>query len=90
MQKGKAGETYNVGSGHAISIEELLQMILNASTAQIKVEVDPQKLRPIDVPIIEANIEKVVAATGWKPEIPLERTILETLNYWRNVISREG
>jgi GDP-4-dehydro-6-deoxy-D-mannose reductase len=83
-QKGIAGECYNVGSGHAIAIEEVLKMIVANSGVPIQVEVDPQKLRPVDVPIIEADITKIVSETGWRPEITLEQTIKETLDYWRN------
>lgn len=86
MEHGKAGETYNVGSGHAVSIQEILDTIVSFSKADIKVEVDPAKLRPVDVPIIEADIRKLVECTGWKREIPLERTIEETLNYWRKEV----
>lgn len=86
MEKGKAGETYNVGSGHAIAIEDLLQMILKNSDLQIKVEVDPEKLRPVDVPIIEADIRKISEETGWHPGISLEQTIRETLDYWRECV----
>lgn len=89
MEKGKTGETYNVGSGHAITIEEILQMILKNSSEKIKVEVDPQKLRPVDVPVIEADISKLTTETGWKPEILLEDTIKETLEYWRQSAHRE-
>ena len=52
--------------------------------SDIQVEIDPKKLRPVDVPVIEADISKIYKDTGWKPEIPLEKTILDTLNYWRN------
>lgn len=83
IQKGKKGETYNIGSGHAIAIEEILKRILSLSTAVIEAKVDPAKLRPVDVPIIEADIRKVTACTGWLPEIPLEQTLSETLEYWR-------
>ena len=86
MEHGKAGETYNVGSGHAVSIQEILDTIVSFSKADIKVEVDPAKLRPVDVPIIEADIRKLVECTGWKREIPLERTIEETLDYWRKEV----
>lgn len=82
-EKGQAGETYNIGSGHAIAIEDILQMILSMSKADIKVVKDPSKLRPIDVPTIEAGTKKVYEATGWIPQIPLEQTIQETLDYWR-------
>lgn len=83
MKSGCAGETYNIGSGHAIAIEDLLRCILDNSSVDIRVEVDPEKLRPVDVPIIEADTTKVYEATGWKPEISLEQTIRETLDYWR-------
>lgn len=83
MEYGRAQEIYNVGSGKAISIEELLQMILEISDASINVEVDPARLRPVDVPVIEADITKISRDTGWKPEIPLRETISRTLEYWR-------
>lgn len=83
IQKGTSGETYNVGSGQAISIQEILDRIIALSDREIKVEVDPNKLRPVDVPIIEADTTKLKTATGWKQTITLEQTIEETLNYWR-------
>ena len=84
IEKGTAGETYNVGSGHAIAIQEILDKILEESTAEISVEKDPSKFRPVDVPVIEANTNKLREATGWEPQIPLTQTIKETVNYWRN------
>ena len=80
---GKSGETYNVGSGNARTIRDILDLIISKSCVEIKVEIDPNKLRPVDVPIIEADITKINTLTGWKPQIPLEQTIQETLDYWR-------
>lgn len=84
IQYGRPGETYNVGSGHAIAIEDILKVILSQSKAEIKIEVDPNKLRPVDVPVIEADISKIFNDTGWQPQIPLEKTISDTLQYWRS------
>jgi len=84
IQKGRRGETYNVGSGHAVEIREILDLIIAKSTAKIRVEVDPAKLRPVDVPVIEADTTKIFRDTGWKPEISISQTIDETLGYWRN------
>lgn len=84
VQKGVRGETYNIGSGHAIAIEDILQMILRNSSKEIEIKVDEAKLRPVDVPIIEADISKVQRCTEWQPEIDIEKTIRETLDYWRN------
>ena len=86
VQFGTVGETYNVGSGHAVPVQDILEEIISQSAADISVETDPARLRPVDVPIIEADTRKVYAATGWKPEIPLGKTISDTLNYWRETL----
>lgn len=86
VEKGKPGETYNVGSGQAIVIDDILKRILANSLKKIKVEIDDTKLRPVDVPIIEANVDKLQRVTGWKQEIDLEQTIKETLDYWRKEV----
>lgn len=83
VSMGQAGETYNVGSGNAKEIRQILDMIIAMSDRDIRVEIDPNKIRPVDVPIIEADITKINRLTGWKPQIPLEQTIRETLDYWR-------
>ena len=83
IQKGKVGETYNVGSGHAYSIREILDLIISLSNVEITVEIDSNKIRPVDVPIIEADITKLNDVTGWRPKFSLEQTIKETLDYWR-------
>lgn len=84
IQMGEKGETYNVGRGKAVAIQDILDMIVSKSSRQIQVEINPAKIRPVDVPIIEADITKVNNVTGWTPEISLEQTIQETLDYWRN------
>lgn len=84
--KGTAGETYNVGSGNAIAIRDILDMIVGMSSAHITVEIDKNKIRPVDVPVIEADISKINRETGWKPVISIEQTIRETLDYWRTQI----
>jgi len=88
VQFGAAGETYNVGSGHAVSIQSALDIICGKSERSIAVHVDPQKFRPIDAPLIEADISKIYAATGWTPRIPLTKTIDDMLNHWRDEIRR--
>lgn len=85
MQYGIKGETYNVGSGKAVSIQQILEKILTIAKIDIKVETDTSKYRPIDVPIIEADISKLVNNTNWSKKIDLDETIKETLTYWRNV-----
>lgn len=86
---GQSGEIYNVGSGRAISIKEILNEILSLSSVPIDITVDPKRLRPSDVPIIEADIKKVVEQTGWRLEHDLRETLEATLNYWRIYIKEE-
>ena len=81
--KGKRGETYNVGSGHAVPIREILDEIISKSSCNISVEIDQNKIRPVDVPIIEADITKIQEQTGWRPELSISQTIEDTLSYWR-------
>lgn len=83
IQFSNSGETYNVGTGHALEIRTILDEIIRISGLQIEVQVDPNKLRPVDVPIIEPDISKITNTTGWKPSIPLEKTISDMLQYWR-------
>lgn len=90
VQKGVSGETYNVGSQNAMAIKDILDIIIGMSTAQISVEIDQNKIRPVDVPIIEADITKISDTTGWKPAISIEQTIKETLDYWRAHVGGNG
>ena len=83
VQFGKAGEIYNVGSGNAIEIAEVLKLILENAHQKIDVVIDKERLRPVDVPIIVADITKINEATGWKPEISLNQSLADTLAYWR-------
>lgn len=85
IEKGEKGQTYNVGSGHAVSIESILKTILSYAKREINVEIDAEKLRPVDVPVIEADTTKLHVCTGWKPEISLEQTIQDTLDFYRNM-----
>jgi GDP-4-dehydro-6-deoxy-D-mannose reductase len=77
------GEVYNIASGHGITIRDMLQKILDRSKVEVRVEVDPARLRPSDVEVLLGDATKFRAATGWEPRIPLDQTIGDTLDYWR-------
>ena len=85
MEHGRTGEVYNVGSGRALAVQDVLDLILQLARKKVAVEVDPSKYRPSETPVIEADISKLVRDTGWQPLIPIRETIEETLNYWRKV-----
>jgi GDP-4-dehydro-6-deoxy-D-mannose reductase len=85
LGRGEPGEVYNLCSGRrSWSIQQVLEFLIGASTVKgIAVEVDPERLRPSDVMILEGDPSKIEKATGWKAEIPFERTLSELLDYWR-------
>ena len=82
-EKGKSGQTYNVGRGKAVKISRILEMILEMAEMNIEVRSDPDRMRASDIPIIEPDVSKIYADTGWKAEISMEQTIRDTLNSWR-------
>jgi GDP-4-dehydro-6-deoxy-D-mannose reductase len=83
VTKAKPGEVYNIATGHGIRIREMLDLVLSLSRVEVKVEVDPERLRPSDVEILIGDSSKFRADTGWEPRIPFEQTVRDLLDYWR-------
>jgi GDP-4-dehydro-6-deoxy-D-mannose reductase len=86
MKKGVPGDVYNAGSGESTKIIVLLNKLLQLSTVKITTSVDPDRMRPSDIPEIRCDFRKLHRVTGWKPEIPFEQTLKDTLEYWRSVV----
>ena len=89
MQRGAPGEVYNIGSGRARSVREMLDIMLAASPVKVTEETDPDKFRPSDVPISYCDPSKFKRDTGWEPRIPFEQTVLDVLNEWRTRIAND-
>jgi GDP-4-dehydro-6-deoxy-D-mannose reductase len=84
LERGEPGEVYNLCSERSWTIQEILDFLLrHAKVAGITVKEDPARLRPSDVPNLLGDASKIRKALGWKPEIPFEQTLLDTLEYWR-------
>lgn len=83
-----AGQYYNIGGAYTCKVGEMLNFLLSLSPMkdQIKIEVDPERLRPIDADLQIPDTRKFTAHTGWKPEISFEQTMTDLLNYWRERI----
>lgn len=78
------GAYYNIGGTYSCTVGEMLRALIAMSTARdIRVETDPDRLRPIDADLQVPDTSKFRAATGWQPEIPFERTMRDLLEYWR-------
>ena len=89
LERGEPGEVYNLCSGRAWAIQEVVSFLLARSTVKgIKVAVDPARFRPSDVMVLEGDPSKIEKATGWKAEIPFERTLEELLDYWRDRVRK--
>ena len=86
MEKGEKGEVYNIGSGKSHAIQEIFDILVSLSAVKITTESDPAKFRPSDIPEIVVDNTKISTLTGWKPEIPLEVTLKDTLDYWRKMV----
>ena len=85
-EKGVSGRTYNVGRGKAVEIQYILDTALSFSEREIEVQQDPARMRASDIPVIEPDVSRINGDTGWKAEISMEKTIEDTLNYWRNTL----
>lgn len=89
-EKGISGEIYNVGRGKAVSIGEILDCVIAMADCGISVKTDESRLRAADIPLIEPDVSKILRHTGWQAEISLEKTIGDTLDYWRNFLRDEA
>ncbi|MBD3360216.1 NAD-dependent epimerase/dehydratase family protein [Candidatus Peregrinibacteria bacterium] len=81
--KGIDKEAYNVGSGKGYSLKELLDKILSFTSKKIEIRKDPNKMRPIDIPELVADVSKI-KKLGWYPAYSIDKTLEDLLNYWRN------
>jgi len=86
VERGEPGEVYNICSGKAIKIKKVLEILLSFSKVKVAIKEDPNRLRPSDVPILLGDNSKFIQKTNWKPQYPLEKTLEDLLNYWREKI----
>ena len=82
-----AGEYYNIGGTYSCTIRKMLEHLISLSTVKnIKIEIDPSRLRPIDADLPVPDTRKFSQHTGWEPVITFEETMLDLLNYWRDAV----
>jgi GDP-4-dehydro-6-deoxy-D-mannose reductase len=88
ITKGVPGEVYNICAGHSYRLQDIVEMMRSRSHIKISIKQDPDRLRPADFPVICGDPSKFRKLTGWKPRIPIERTVDDLMTYWRGVWSR--
>lgn len=86
MEKGQEGQAYNIGSGVSYKISDILDKLLSHSFVKVSVEQDKSLFRPIDNSNLVCDFSKLRNLTGWEPKIKIDKTLKETLDYWRNII----
>jgi GDP-4-dehydro-6-deoxy-D-mannose reductase len=90
VERGVAGEVYNVCSGEAIAIAELAERLIRLAGVEVELRVDPSRVRAVDVPVLVGDPSRLVRATGWVPEHRLDETLLDVLDGWRTELARAG
>jgi GDP-4-dehydro-6-deoxy-D-mannose reductase len=83
LAAGLEPSAYNVASGRAVNVRELIELVRAAARIPVRHEIDPARVRAHDVPEVRGSAERLRAATGWEPEVPLERTVEDALDAWR-------
>ena len=89
VERGTPGSIYNVCSGVARPVADVLQGLLRAARVPIDVRVDAARLRPHDTPIVLGDCRRLRGELGWRPEIPFEQTLRDLLDYWRGMVLAE-
>ena len=90
VESGTPGETYNVCSGHDVSIGEIAEQLGSLSGADLALVTDPALVRPVDIPVLRGSPALLERTTGWRPEIALEDTLRAVLSYWEEQLSLDG
>ncbi|HEX4979161.1 MAG TPA: GDP-mannose 4,6-dehydratase [Acidimicrobiales bacterium] len=83
VERGEPGEAYNVATGRDVMIGDLARRLIELSGADLELVTDAVELRPVDVPVLRGDPTKLRRVTGWSPEIDLDRTLREVLDFWR-------
>lgn len=90
MTRAAPAVPYNVSSGRAVSVGELVRTFTERARRQVKVVQDPARFRPNDPPLLVGDHSRLTADTGWEPQIPLEQTVADLLEYWRARVNAES
>jgi GDP-4-dehydro-6-deoxy-D-mannose reductase len=83
LDHGTPGEVYNVCGGRSVTIREVAETLISLAGGGIEIHVDPERVRPVDIPELRGDPSRLQAATDWRPTIPLATTLADVLSYWQ-------
>lgn len=89
-ERGHAGQAYNVGSGQGRAIRDILDQLLAFARVPLLVERDPERFRPVDAPLLVADITRIHEDTGWQPTTDFAGALERTLDSWREAVARDS
>lgn len=85
--QGELGEVYNVCSGVDVAVSEVAEHLISRADRPMRIELDPERLRPVELPVLRGDNTKLREATGWEPEVALEDTLDDLLDWWRQRVA---
>jgi GDP-4-dehydro-6-deoxy-D-mannose reductase len=83
LEMGVPGEVYNVCRGESVSIQEVAHRLVGLAGTDLRIVIDPARVRPVDLPELRGDSTRLRAATGWAPEVPFDETLMAVLRYWQ-------
>ena len=89
LEKGLAGDIYNICSGNCFRIQDILDMLMDITKSKVKIVQDKDRMRPSDVPVLHGDNTKFKSLTGWEPKIPFDQTLSDLVDHWREVLRKK-
>jgi GDP-4-dehydro-6-deoxy-D-mannose reductase len=87
-ERGEPGQVYNVCSGVDLAVQDLADQLVAQARVPLRLEVDPDLLRPVELPVLRGSHQRLTDATGWQPEIPISQTLTDLLEDWRTRLAQ--
>jgi GDP-4-dehydro-6-deoxy-D-mannose reductase len=83
LEKGKTGERYIISTGKSVPVKQIVEKLISLSKIKIELKIDSTRNRPTDIPDLIGDHSKLTQTTGWQPTIPLDQTLQDLLNWYR-------
>jgi GDP-4-dehydro-6-deoxy-D-mannose reductase len=90
LTDGKPGQVYNLGTGEAHSVREILETLISFTGVEIEVRADPTRVRKVDMPLMVSDCRRIQEDTGWQVDIPFEQSLRDIFDYWREQVRQSA
>ena len=86
----KTGEIYNLGSGQGTKLADALDYLVSLARCSVEIQVDPTRIRPVDLPFLIADATKLRTQTGWEPRYTIKQTLTDMLDSFRAMMTQKA